>query len=61
MPSFMKTLSHFSPVKWSILSLEGAIWRGFTMSEMLLPCGALVLTGAVCLVTGTAVLSRAAE
>jgi ABC-2 type transport system permease protein len=58
MPSFMKSLSHFSPVKWSILSLEGAIWRGFSASEMLLPCGALVLTGAVCLVIGTAVLSR---
>jgi ABC-2 type transport system permease protein len=58
MPSFMKSLSHFSPVKWSILSLEGAIWRGFSAGEMLLPCGALVLTGAVCLVIGTAVLSR---
>jgi ABC-2 type transport system permease protein len=61
MPSFMKTLSHFSPVKWSILSLEGAIWRGFTLSEMLLPCGALVLTGVVCLAIGTAILSRATE
>jgi ABC-2 type transport system permease protein len=58
MPSFMKTIGHFSPVKWSILSLEGAIWRGFTWSEMLLPCGALVLTGGVCLVVGTLVLSR---
>ena len=61
MPSFMKTLSHFSPVKWSILGLEGAIWRGFTPSEMLLPCGALVITGAVCLAIGTAVLSRATD
>jgi ABC-2 type transport system permease protein len=58
MPGFMKSVSHFSPVKWSILGLEGAIWRGFTLSEMLPPCGALVLTGAVCLVIGTAVLSR---
>jgi ABC-2 type transport system permease protein len=58
MPDFMKTIGHVSPVKWSILSLEGAIWRGFTASEMLLPCGALVLTGGVCLVIGTAVLSR---
>jgi ABC-2 type transport system permease protein len=61
MPGFMKTLSHFSPVKWSILSLEGAIWRGFTPSEMLLPCGALVLVGAVCLVIGSVVLSRATD
>jgi ABC-2 type transport system permease protein len=57
MPGFMKAISHFSPVKWSILSLEGAIWRGFTAREMLLPCGALMVTGAVCLLIGTAVLS----
>jgi hypothetical protein len=25
-PGFMRTLSHFSPVKWSMLDLEGAIW-----------------------------------
>jgi ABC-2 type transport system permease protein len=61
MPGFMKTLSHLSPVKWSILSLEGAIWRGFTPSEMLLPCGALVLVGAVGLVIGSVVLSRATD
>jgi ABC-2 type transport system permease protein len=58
MPSFMKPMSHFSPVNWSILSVEGAIWRGFTWSDMLLPCGALVLTGGVCLAIGTIVLSR---
>jgi ABC-2 type transport system permease protein len=58
MPAFMKTIGHLSPVKWSILSLEGAIWRGFTMSEMLPPCAALAITGAVCLVIGTAVLTR---
>jgi ABC-2 type transport system permease protein len=61
MPDFMKTLSHFSPVKWSILSLEGAIWRGFTFSEILVPCGALLLTGAVCLMIGMAVLSKATD
>jgi ABC-2 type transport system permease protein len=61
MPTFMKAVSHFSPVKWSILSLEGAIWRGFTSYEMLAPCGALIVTGAVCLVVGTIILSRAAN
>jgi ABC-2 type transport system permease protein len=61
MPTFMKTISHFSPVTWSILSLEGAIWRGFDLPEMLAPCAALVLTGVVCLVIGTVVLSRAAN
>jgi ABC-2 type transport system permease protein len=59
LPGFMKVLSHFSPVKWSILALEGSIWRGFTLSEMLVPCAVLVAIGAVCLGIGAMVLSRA--
>jgi ABC-2 type transport system permease protein len=59
MPGFMRTLSNASPVKWSVLAMEGAIWRGFTLSEMLLPCGILLAVGAVCLSIGTTVLSRA--
>jgi ABC-2 type transport system permease protein len=46
MPAWMQTLSDISPVKWSILALEGAIWRGFSLSEMLLPCGVLLAFGA---------------
>ena len=61
MPGFMKTLSNFSPVKWSILALEGAIWRGFTLSEMLLPCGMLLATGAVCFALGARMLARTAD
>jgi ABC-2 type transport system permease protein len=60
LPSFMKVLSHFSPVKWSILALEGSIWRGFTLSEMLLPCGVLIAIGLACLAIGAFTLSRAA-
>jgi linearmycin/streptolysin S transport system permease protein len=61
MPNIMKTLSDFSPVKWSILALEGAIWRGFTFAEMLVPCTILIAAGAVCLAIGAAVLSRTAS
>jgi ABC-2 type transport system permease protein len=61
MPPFMKTASNLSPVKWSILSMEGAIWRGFSMSEMAVPCAVLVGVGAVCLTIGARVLSRAAN
>jgi ABC-2 type transport system permease protein len=42
MPPWMLTLSHVSPVKWAIVALEGAIWRGFGAQEMLLPCGLLL-------------------
>lgn len=45
MQGWMVTLSHASPVKWSILAMEGAIWRGFTPAEMLLPCGILLAVG----------------
>jgi ABC-2 type transport system permease protein len=58
MPSWMQTVSNVSPVKWSILALEGAIWRGFTLSEMLLPCGILLAIGAVFFVLGVRLLSR---
>ncbi len=52
MPAWMRTLSHASPVKWAVLAFEGAIWRGFSPAEMLLPCAILVATGAVCLGLG---------
>ncbi len=47
MPPWMLTASHFSPVKWGIYALEGAIWRRFTFVEMLLPCAILLAIGAV--------------
>jgi ABC-2 type transport system permease protein len=61
MPSFMATLSQASPVKWSILALEGAIWRGFSPSEMLLPCGVLLSVGTVCLALGSVRLAASTE
>jgi len=61
MPRFMVPLSQFSPVKWSILSLEGAIWRGFSPSEMIGPCAVLVAVGAACLALGAVRLSRMAD
>jgi ABC-2 type transport system permease protein len=61
LPGFMKTLSNFSPVKWSILALEGSIWRGFTLADMLLPCVILLATGAVCLALGSRMLARTAN
>jgi ABC-2 type transport system permease protein len=59
MPAFMRSLSNASPVKWSILALEGAIWRDFSLSEMLWPCGLLVAIGVVFFTLGSVVLSRA--
>jgi len=58
MPKFMQALSNFSPAKWSVLSLEGAIWRGFTLSEMLTPCAILLAVGAVSFTAGGVLLAR---
>jgi len=59
MPGWLTTLSHVSPIEWGIAALEGAIWRGFTLSEMLLPCGVLVAVAVVAFGAGTWVFRRA--
>ncbi len=52
MPPWMQTVSNISPVKWAVLALEGALWRQFSLSEMLLPCGILLAIGALCFSAG---------
>lgn len=58
MPSFMATISDFSPIKWGVLALEGAIWRGFDFSQMLWPCGVLLAVGIGCFAAGVWLLSK---
>lgn len=60
MPDWMLTMSHFSPAKWGVLALEGAIWRGFDLAEMLLPCGILLSVGVLSFGLGARILSRRA-
>jgi len=57
MPDWMLRISNFSPVKWGIIALEGAVWRGFSLPEMLLPCGILIAVGVVCFLLGVRKLS----
>ncbi len=45
MPHWMQSLSAISPVSWAIKAMEGAVWRGFSTSEMLLPWSVLVGIG----------------
>lgn len=52
MPSWMRALGSVSPVKWSILALEGALWRGFGWAELLPVCGVLLFFGAFCALIG---------
>lgn len=55
---FLAALSSVSPVKWSILAMEGAIWRGFGLQQMLLPCAVLLGVGAGAFALGAAIFSR---
>lgn len=48
MPEWLRALGTVSPVKWSILALEGALWRGFGWAELLPVCGVLMAFGALC-------------
>jgi linearmycin/streptolysin S transport system permease protein len=58
MPPWMQTASNVSPVKWGIIALEGAIWRGFSFADMLLPCAILIAVGAAFYAVGVWSLSR---
>ncbi|HMP78889.1 MAG TPA: ABC transporter permease [Pirellulaceae bacterium] len=58
MPGFLQALSGFSPVFWAIRLIEGAIWRQFTWSEMLVPIGILLAVGGAGVVVGTSILMR---
>jgi len=56
MPDWMKSVSHFSPVKWAILSFEGATWRGFSYMELLVPCSIMLAMGIVLFIAGSKLL-----
>lgn len=47
MPKSLQTLGLISPVRWGLEGLEGAIWRDYSLGQMLLPCGALIALGVV--------------
>ena len=58
MPKWMLTVSNLSPVKWGIYALEGAIWRGFTLAEMVMPLAILLTIGVVAFSTGVMIFRK---
>jgi ABC-2 type transport system permease protein len=58
MPSWLRPFSHVSPVKWGIFALEGAIWRNFSLTEMLSPCLILLAFGTAAFLLGVVILRR---
>jgi ABC-2 type transport system permease protein len=58
MPPWMQAVSNFSLVKWGVLSVEGAVWRGFSWNEMLLSVSILLAVGALAFLVGARALHR---
>ena len=58
MPPWLVTASNVSPFKWAIVSMEGAVWRGFDLADMALPCGVLLGIGALFFTIGVRVFRR---
>jgi ABC-2 type transport system permease protein len=59
MPLWMQTVGLISPIRWSLMAMEGAVWRNFTLAEMALPCAILISVGVVCFALGTRGLREA--
>lgn len=57
MPEWLQPLSLISPVKWAMHAYEGAIWRHFSLWEMLLPVAILCAIGFGSFVIGARFLS----
>ena len=56
MPAWMQAVSNFSLVKWAILSVEGAVWRGFTWGEVLPALAVCIGAGLLGIAIGTRAL-----
>jgi ABC-2 type transport system permease protein len=58
MPAWLQKVSNISFVKWSILALEGGIWRNLTFIEMLRPFAVLLAIGSTAFIFGVIMLAR---
>lgn len=59
LPGWVQTASSISPFKWATISIEGAIWRGFTWADCVLPFGVLLGCGVVGFAIGASALKPA--
>ena len=58
MPDWLQLIGGISPGKWAVLSIEGAIWRDFTLVEAALPLVVLIVVGALGMAIGVHRLRR---
>ncbi|WP_456408245.1 ABC transporter permease, partial [Thiolapillus sp.] len=58
MPRWMAGLGQFSPVQWTVMSFEGALWRQFSVAEVLPYVLMLALLGAGGFLLGSYLFER---
>jgi ABC-2 type transport system permease protein len=59
MPSWIQSISFISPIRWTMLAIEGGVWRNFSIAEMAMPCAILIVVGMGCFAIGTRGLKEA--
>ena len=52
MPAWMQSAGVISPVRWAMRSVEGALWRGFSLEDMAPGLGVLAAVGTLALAVG---------
>jgi ABC-2 type transport system permease protein len=58
LPPTVQKIAGISPFKWATQAIEGAVWRGFTFQEMLLPVSILLVMGVVGYLIGSVAMKR---
>jgi ABC-2 type transport system permease protein len=58
MPLWMQRASAVSPFHWSVLAIDGAVWRGFALADFVLPLGVLLALSALGAVVGSLLMQR---
>jgi ABC-2 type transport system permease protein len=58
MPPLVRKIASISPFKWAGEAIEGAVWRGYTLHDMLLPVGVLLAMGVAGYLIGASTMKR---
>jgi ABC-2 type transport system permease protein len=58
LPKSIRTFAGISPFKWANQAIEGAVWRHYSLHEMLLPVGVLLGIGVVGYLIGAGAMRK---
>src|SRR5262249_11541813 len=61
LPPTVQKIASISPFKWANQAIEGAVWRGFSPQDMLVPVAVLLAMGVGGYLVGAAAMRRTAS